>query len=111
MYAVIKTGGKQYRVATGDTIKVEKLTGQTGDSIELDQVLLLSYGETCTLGHPFVQGAKVTAEIVTQDKSAKVIIFKYRRRKRYRNKNGHRQPFTSLRITGIQESGAAAASA
>ncbi len=111
MYAVIKTGGKQYRVSTGDTIKVEKLAGQSGDTVELDQVLFLSYGETCTLGHPLVDGAKVTAEIVTQDKAPKVIIYKYKRRKRYRNKNGHRQPFTALRITGIQESGAPVASA
>jgi len=108
---VIKTGGKQYRVSTGDTIKVEKLEGQAGDTIQLDKVLLLSYGETCTLGHPFVAGARVTAEIVAQDRAPKVIIYKYRRRKRYRNKTGHRQPFTALRITGIQEAGAAAASA
>jgi large subunit ribosomal protein L21 len=104
MYAVVKTGGKQYRVEEGETIQVEKLEGNPGDTVELDEVLMISYGETFSLGRPLVAGAKVTAEIVAQDRAPKVIVYKYRRRKRYRRKSGHRQPFTALRITGIQES-------
>jgi len=101
MYAVVKTGGKQYRVSEGDTIKVEKLEGEPGASIQLNEVLLLSDGDNITLGRPFVDGANVTGEIVDQDRNRKVVIFKYRRRKRYRRKAGHRQPFTAVKITAI----------
>ncbi|MBW2732358.1 MAG: 50S ribosomal protein L21 [Deltaproteobacteria bacterium] len=101
MYAVVKTGGKQYRVAEGDVIKVEKLEAQLGATIELDQVLMVADDESLQLGHPIVEGAKVSAEIVDQDRDRKVLIFKYRRRKRYRRKAGHRQPFTALKIIGI----------
>ncbi|MCC6751722.1 MAG: 50S ribosomal protein L21 [Deltaproteobacteria bacterium] len=104
MYAVVKTGGKQYRVTEGDTLKVEKLPGEPGQPVVLDQVLLLVNGEQMSLGRPLVAGAQVTAEILEQDRHRKVIIYKYRRRKRYRRKNGHRQPYTALRITGIQGS-------
>jgi large subunit ribosomal protein L21 len=100
MYAVIKTGGKQYRVATGDKLRVEKLPGSVGDAVVLDQVLLLG-GESVKLGTPVVAGAKVEAKIVSQGLGKKLIVFKFRRRKNYRRKNGHRQPFTALEITNI----------
>lgn len=108
MYAVVKTGGKQYRVAAGDTIRVEKLEGRPGDAVELDQILLLADGEALTLGRPLIEGASVKAEILLQDKNRKVVIYKYRRRKRYRRKTGHRQMFTALRITQVVAPGATA---
>ena len=101
MYAVMKTGGKQYRVAAGDTLKVEKLEGKPGDAVQLAEVLLLADGENVLLGHPLIEGALVKAEIIEQDRDRKVVIFKYRRRRRYRRKTGHRQPFTSLRVVDI----------
>jgi large subunit ribosomal protein L21 len=100
MYAVIKTGGKQYRVSEGTRLRVEKLPGAAGDKLQLDQVLMLG-GEKLTIGKPLVAGAKVDAEIVEQGRDKKVIVYKIRRRKRYRRKNGHRQPYTELKITGI----------
>jgi large subunit ribosomal protein L21 len=100
MYAVIKTGGKQYRVAQGDTIRIEKLTGNVGDTVTFDQVLLVG-GDALKVGMPLVTGAKVTATIKAQDRAKKVIVFKFRRRKNYRRKNGHRQPFTAVEVTGI----------
>jgi large subunit ribosomal protein L21 len=100
MYAVIKTGGKQYRVATGDKLRVEKLPGGVGDAVTFDQILLLG-GETVKLGTPVVGGAKVEAKIVSQGLGKKLVVFKFRRRKNYRRKNGHRQPFTALEITNI----------
>jgi large subunit ribosomal protein L21 len=100
MYAVIKTGGKQYRVSEGDRLRVEKIEGQKGDTIELSEVLMLG-GERVAIGSPVVAGAKVNAEIIGQGLGKKVIVFKMRRRKRYRRKNGHRQPFTELRVTSI----------
>ena len=101
-YAVVKTGGKQYRVAEGDTIRVEKLAGEPGGSVTLDDVLLVVDGETVSVGKPTVEGAKVTAEVVEEGRARKVLVFKYRRRKRYRRKNGHRQPFTALKVTSIR---------
>ncbi len=100
MYAVIKTGGKQYRVSEGDTIRVEKLDGEVGSKIELKEVLMVG-GESVTIGKPLVPGAVVTAEIVAQDRAKKIIVFKFKRRKNYRRKNGHRQPYTELRVTGV----------
>ena len=100
MYAVFKTGGKQYRVAAGDRVRVEKLPGNTGDAVTFDQVLLVG-GETLKLGQPLVGGARVEAKIVTQGLGKKLIVFKFRRRKNYRRKNGHRQPFTALQIVNI----------
>ena len=97
MFAVIKTGGKQYRVVSGDVIKVEKLEAEAGATIALDQVLML--GDT--IGTPLVAGATVSAEVIAQDRGPKVIIFKKKRRQNYRRKNGHRQDLTVLRITGI----------
>jgi large subunit ribosomal protein L21 len=100
MYAVFKTGGKQYRVAAGDKVRVEKLPGNAGDTVTFDQVLLVS-GETLQLGQPLVGGATVEAKIVSQGLGKKLIVFKFRRRKNYRRKNGHRQPFTALEIVNI----------
>ncbi len=100
MYAVIKTGGKQYRVAEGDTLQVEKLPGAAGDKISFDEVLMVG-GEKAKVGTPLVKGASVKAEIVSQDRDKKIIVFKMRRRKNYRRKQGHRQPYTQVRITGI----------
>ncbi|MCL6269469.1 50S ribosomal protein L21 [Sansalvadorimonas sp. 2012CJ34-2] len=101
MYAVIKTGGKQYRVAEGDTLKVEKLDVATGETIELDQVMLVANGEDVKIGAPVVEGAKVNAEIVAHGRGKKVTIVKFRRRKHHRKQMGHRQWFTELKITGI----------
>jgi large subunit ribosomal protein L21 len=100
MYAVIKTGGKQYRVSEGDRLRVEKIDGQKGDKVELAEVLMLG-GERVAIGSPVVAGATVSAEIIAQGLGKKIIVFKMRRRKRYRRKNGHRQPFTELRVTSI----------
>ena len=100
MYAVIKTGGKQYRVSEGDRLRVEKLEGAVGEFVNFAEVLMLG-GETVSVGLPLVSGAKVSAEIVAQGLSKKIIVFKMRRRKRYRRKNGHRQPFTELKITSV----------
>ena len=101
MYAVIKTGGKQYRVAQGDRLRVEKLAGNVGDTVTLGEVLLVGSGDGVKVGAPLVSGAKVQAKIVGQDRAPKIIVFKFRRRKNYRRKSGHRQPFTALEITGI----------
>lgn len=100
MYAVIKTGGKQYRVSEGDRLRVEKLSGEVGSKIEFADILMIG-GEKVSVGAPLVKGAKVTAEITAQDRAKKVIVFKFRRRKNYRRKNGHRQPFTELKVTSV----------
>lgn len=100
MFAVIQTGGKQYRVAMGDSLRVEKLPGDVGGAVTFDKVLLVG-GESTKVGTPHVAGAMVSATIVAQDRDKKIIVFKFRRRKNYRRKNGHRQPFTELKITGI----------
>ena len=102
MYAVIKTGGKQYRVAKGDRLRVEKLAGNVGDSVTLGEVLLVGSGDGVKVGAPMVGGAKVEAKIVAQERDKKIIIFKFRRRKNYHRKSGHRQPFTALEITSIK---------
>lgn len=100
MYAVIRTGGKQYRVAQGDTLRVEKLPGDVGASITFEEVLMTG-GDKVNVGKPLVAGAKVEAQITAQDRAKKIIVFKMRRRKNYRRKNGHRQPYTEVKITGI----------
>jgi large subunit ribosomal protein L21 len=100
MYAVIRTGGKQYRVSEGDKIRVEKLTGEVGDKVEISEVLMVS-GEKMVVGKPLVPGAKVSAEIVAQDRAKKIIVFKLKEKKNYRRKAGHRQPYTELKVTGI----------
>lgn len=100
MYAVIRTGGKQYRVSQGDTLRIEKLPGEVGSSITFDEVLMVG-GEKVAVGKPLVAGAKVSAQITAQDRAKKIIVFKMRRRKNYRRKNGHRQWYTEVKITGI----------
>ena len=100
MYAVIKTGGKQYKVSAGDLLKVEKLEGAVGETIELDEVLMVG-GEEVKIGTPLLPNAKVTATIVEQGKDKKILVFKSKRRKNYRRKAGHRQPFTALKIVDI----------
>ena len=101
MFAVLNTGGKQYKVSRGDLIEIEKLENNTGDIVTLDQVLMVGEGENVEVGSPYVSGCKVTGEVVEQRKGAKIIVFKKKRRKKYRRKNGHRQLFTQLKITEI----------
>src|SRR5215475_13090662 len=107
MYAVVTTGGRQYRVSPGDTIDVEKLTGTVGDTVALTNVQLVGQGAEVTIGTPAVAGVRVEAQITAQKRGKKIIIFKHRRRKGYRRKQGHRQSLTSLKITTIyyQEQG------
>jgi large subunit ribosomal protein L21 len=101
MYAVIATGGKQYRVQEGQTLRVEKLAVEPGATVTFDEVLLLGGGAEVQVGAPTVRGAKVTAEVVENGRGEKLLIYKYRRRKGYRRKTGHRQSFTAVKITGI----------
>ena len=101
MFAVIQTGGKQYKVAQNDVITVERLSGDAGTTIELGDVLAVSDGATLQVGSPLVPGAKVTAEVVEQTRGPKVIVFKKRRRQNSRRKNGHRQDLTVLKITSV----------
>ena len=101
MYAVIKTGGKQYRVAANDVLDIEKLEGEAGGTLEFTDVLMVGEGESVTVGTPLVAGAKVTAELVAQTRGPKPIAFKKRRRKNSRRKKGHRQDLTRVRITDI----------
>ncbi|MDX1250885.1 MAG: 50S ribosomal protein L21 [Gammaproteobacteria bacterium] len=101
MYAVIVTGGKQYRVAEGDVVKVEKLPVEAGTSIDLDNVLMVANGDDIKVGAPYVAGGKVTATVKSHGRGDKVKIVKMRRRKHYRKQAGHRQHYTELQITGI----------
>ena len=101
MYAIVRTGGKQYQVAPGERLRVEKLDGEIGDNVELNDVLLVADGSEIKVGQPAVEGARVTARIVEQDKAKKVLVFKKKRRKGYRLKKGHRQPYTALEIKEI----------
>ncbi len=108
MYAIIKTGGKQYRVKEGEKFRTEKIKGTgEGDKIEFDRVLMISdsseNGEgEIKVGHPYLEGAKVEAEVLGKGKAEKVTVFKYKKRKRYRKKLGHRQPYTQLKVTKIK---------
>ena len=102
MYAVIKTGGKQYRVAQGDILQVEKLAGQVGDKVTLEEVLFVGGNDEVKIGTPSLPEAKVTAELVEQGKAKKVIVFKKKRRKSYSRQRGHRQHLTTLKIVEIQ---------
>lgn len=102
MYAVIRTGGKQYRVATNQVIEVEKLDAEAGSTVELSEVLMVGEGDNATVGSPLVEGASVTATVLEQGKGPKLIVFKKRRRKNYRRKTGHRQKLTVLRVTDIK---------
>lgn len=107
MFAVLRTGGKQYRVRKNDVIKVERLDGEPGAAIELDQVLMLDDGKGPTIGSPLVDGARVSATVLDQTRADKIIVFKKKRRKNYRRKHGHRQRQTVLRITDILAAAAA----
>ena len=107
MFAVIKTGGKQYRVAAGDIISVERLAGEPGAHIDLDSVLAIGEGAKVTVGKPFVEGAAVAAEVLEQNRTDKIVIFKKKRRQNYRRTRGHRQDMTLLKITDIYPAGAA----
>ena len=101
MYAVIQTGGKQYRVAEGTTLKIEKLELGAGDSVEFDKVLMIHAGEDVKIGQPFIEGGKVTATVVSQGRHKKIRIIKFRRRKHHMKRAGHRQYYTEVQITGI----------
>ena len=98
--AVIQTGGKQYRIAEGETVRLPKLDGKPGDSVTFSEVLLVS-GDSPKIGKPLVSGASVSGEIVSQGLDNKIIVFKFKRRKRYRKKQGHRQQFTEVKITKV----------
>ena len=101
MYAVIKTGGKQYKVAAGEKLKVEQIPADIGSEVVLDQVLLVGNGDAVTVGKPLVAGASVTTKVLAQGRGVKVTIFKMRRRKHYQKHQGHRQNFTELSIESI----------
>ena len=111
MYAVIKTGGKQYKVSAGDVLAVEKLTGEPGSNVTFADVLLVGDEKSQTIGTPLVDGATVTAEVLEQGRGAKIIVFKKKRRKNYRRKAGHRQFLTTLRITDVTAKGGRKAAA
>jgi large subunit ribosomal protein L21 len=101
MYAVIKTGGKQYRVSAGETLKIETVAGDVGSAVVLDKVLMVGEGDKVTVGKPLVNGASVKATIVSHGRGDKVKIFKMKRRKHYQKHQGHRQNYTEIRIDGI----------
>jgi len=101
LFAIIQTGGKQYRVSPGDILRVEHLPGERGDEVLLEQVLLVADGDAIQVGQPLVAGARVVSEILRQGKGKKIIVFKKKRRKKYRRKQGHRQLFTALEIKDI----------
>ena len=105
MYAIVRTGGKQYRVKPGETLQVEKLNAQVGSEVVLDQVLLVSDGERVQVGRPLVEGVQVKAEVLRHGRGPKLIVFKKKRRKNYRRKAGHRQWFTELKIQDIVSGG------
>ena len=102
MFAVIRTGGKQYKIQKDDVIKVETLAGEAGSKIDLDEVLFIGGDKTAKIGDPLVKGAKVVAEIIAQDRGPKIVIFKKKRRQNYRRKKGHRQNLTVLKIKDIK---------
>ena len=102
MYAVFKTGGKQYRATTGDVLKIEKIDAEQGSSIELDQVLMVGEGEQVQIGSPYLDGGKVTATVVEHGRGDKIRIIKFKRRKHYRRQMGHRQYYTAIEITGME---------
>jgi len=105
MYAIIETGGKQYRVAEGETLRVEKLSAAKGDKLSFDPLLFADDAGGVQVGRPHVAGIKVEAEVLDQGLGKKIIIFKYKRRKSYRRKQGHRQPYTAVKITAIKAGG------
>jgi len=100
-YAIVQTGGKQYRVETGDTIRVESLPVHTGELIDVGEVLAVSQDGDITIGTPTVEGAKVRAQVMSQGRDKKIVVFKYKNKTRYRRKTGHRQMYTEIKITDI----------
>tara|TARA_B100001146_G_C16079172_1_gene389850 strand:+ start:411 stop:731 length:321 start_codon:yes stop_codon:yes gene_type:complete len=100
-FAIVKAGGKQYRVSTGDTIRVESLPADQGDTVTLDDVLMISHDGDVIVGTPTIEGASVDAEVVAKGKDKKIVILKFKAKTRYRRKNGHRQHYTDLRVTNI----------
>ena len=102
MYAVVNSGGKQYKVQKGEILRVEKIAGEVGSPVTFDRVLMFSDGENVDIGRPVVEGVSVTGHIVEQGKAKKIIVFKYKKRKRYRRKLGHRQQFTEVKIDRIE---------
>ena len=109
MYAVVNSGGKQYKVQQGEVLRVEKLSGDVGSSVTFDRVLMFSDGENVSIGQPLLDGVSVEGHIVEQGKAKKIIVFKYKRRKRFRRKKGHRQEFTAIQIDSINAKGTKAA--
>jgi large subunit ribosomal protein L21 len=101
MYAVIETGGKQYRVQEGDTVFVEKLDAKEGDTVDFSKVLLVSKEGNVVVGKPYVDGAKVEGTVLEQGKAKKIVVFKYKAKKNYRKKQGHRQPYTKVKVEKI----------
>lgn len=101
MYAVIETGGKQYRVQPGDTVVVETLPGESGDAVEFSRVLLISDDESVAVGRPVIEGARVTGQIVDQVLGEKLTVYKFKRRNNYRKRNGHRQQYTAVKIDSV----------
>ena len=101
MYAIIESGGKQYRVEPGAVVALERIPGEVGSQVELDRVLLVSDGSTIKVGQPTVAGAKVLSQIVAQSRGPKIVVFKFKRRKKYRRKTGHRQELTEVRVSEI----------
>ena len=110
MYAIVKTGGKQIKVSTGDKLRVERLAGEAGDKVSLEEILLIGDGDKVTVGTPLISGASVEAKIVEQKRDRKILVFKKKRRHNYRRKAGHRQHLTVLEITGISTDGKKASS-
>lgn len=103
LYAVVQTGGKQYKLAVGDIVKVEKLNVEAGDKVSLDQILMIKEEDgTTKVGNPLIEGAKVTATVIKQGKNKKIIVYKYKKRKNMRKKQGHRQAYTKLKIEKIE---------
>ena len=102
MYAIVDSGGKQYKVKEGDILKVEKLAGEVGDTVSFDKILMFSDDEDVNIGTPLLKDVTINGHIVEQGKAKKIIVFKYKRRKRYRRKQGHRQLFTAVKIDSIK---------
>lgn len=102
MYAVIQTGGKQYKVSPGDMVRIEKLPAKPGDTVELKDVCMVADGDKVTVGKPTLSSAKVTAEVVGQGRGEKILVFKHKRRKGYRKTNGHRQDYTTIKVKEIK---------
>lgn len=102
MFGIIETGGKQYKVSVGDQIKIEKVEGEVGSKVVFDKVLLSTDGEDVKIGKPYISGSQISGEILAQEKGKKLIVFKYKPKKRQRTKNGHRQEYTKIKITEIK---------